>query len=210
MGQYYDVTHNPSEAEFALVFVQNPKSEFNGYSATDRLSGGNGYIPISLQYLPYTATGARAQSIAAGDPVVDPTISNRTYNGKTTRTVNANDLEVMLRTRDMMLDKPVIAVIDLSNPMVFNEFEKDMDGILLHFGSSDKSLMEIISGQYEPNGLLPIQMPANMLTVEKQYEDVPHDMECHEDTEGNTYDFGFGLNWAGTIKDARTEKYNLK
>ena len=210
VGQYYDVTHNPSEAEFALVFVQNPKSEFNGYSATDRLSGGNGYIPISLQYLPYTATGARAQSIAAGDPVVDPTISNRTYNGKTTRTVNANDLEVMLRTRDMMLDKPVIAVIDLSNPMVFNEFEKDMDGILLHFGSSDKSLMEIISGQYEPNGLLPIQMPANMLTVEKQYEDVPHDMECHEDTEGNTYDFGFGLNWAGTIKDARTEKYNLK
>lgn len=210
VNQYYDVVNNPGEADFALVFVQNPKSEFNGYSMTDRLSGGNGYIPISLQYLPYTATEGRAKSIAAGDPVVDPSIINRSYNGKTSRTANANDLEVMLRTRDMMRDKPVVAVIDLSNPMVFNEFEKEMDGIILHFGSSNKSLMEIISGKYEPNGLLPIQMPANMTTVEKQYEDVPRDMQCHKDTEGNTYDFGFGLNWGGVIKDARTEKYSTR
>ncbi|WP_085534982.1 glycoside hydrolase family 3 protein [Massilibacteroides vaginae] len=210
VNQYYEVTQNPTEADFALVFVQNPKSEFNGYSTTDRLAGENGYIPISLQYSPYTATNARKQSMAAGDPVIDPTINNRSYNGKTSRTANANDLEVMLRTREMMQEKPVITIIDLSNPMVFSEFENQMDGIILQFGSSDKSLMEIISGNYEPNGLLPIQMPADMLTVEAQYEDVGRDMQCHKDTEGNTYDFGFGLNWKGIIKDARTEKYNLK
>lgn len=210
INQYYEVVSNPSEADFALVFVQNPKSEFNGYSMTDRLSGGNGYIPISLQYLPYTATEARMQSIAAGDPIVDPTITNRSYNGKTSRTANANDLEVLLRTREMMQSKPVIAIIDLSNPMIFSEFEKSMDGILLHFGSSDKSVMEIISGKYEPTGLLPLQMPANMATVEKQLEDVGHDMQCHKDSEGNTYDFGFGLNWKGIIKDSRTQKYNPK
>jgi len=32
-------------------------------------------------------------------------------------------------------------------------------------------------------------------------------MTCHADSEGNTYDFGYGLNWSGVIKDARTEKY---
>jgi beta-glucosidase len=32
-------------------------------------------------------------------------------------------------------------------------------------------------------------------------------MICHTDSEGNTYDFGFGLNWNGVIKDARVEKY---
>jgi beta-glucosidase len=32
-------------------------------------------------------------------------------------------------------------------------------------------------------------------------------MECHEDTEGNRYDFAFGLNWKGRIQDNRTEKY---
>jgi len=50
-------------------------------------------------------------------------------------------------------------------------------------------------------------MPANMKTVEEQYEDLTHDMNCYVDSEGNTYDFAFGLNWAGIINDARTEKY---
>ncbi|MDR2950642.1 MAG: glycoside hydrolase family 3 protein [Prevotella sp.] len=205
--KYYDVTTNPSEADFALVFVSNPKSEHGGYSLIDRKSGGNGYIPISLQYDPYTATGARENSIAAGDPVIDPTITNRSYNGKSTRTSNSNDLDVLLKTREMLDDKPVIAVIDVSNPMIFNEFEKYMDGIIINFGSSAQSILDIVSGKYEPSGLLPVQMPANMSTVEKQFEDVPYDMECHKDTEGNVYDFAFGLNWKGVIKDSRTSKY---
>lgn len=208
--KYYNVTTDPNEADFALVFASNPKSEYGGYSAVDRLSGGNGYVPISLQYSPYTATEAREHSIAAGDPVIDPTITNRSYKGKSTRTANANDLEILLRTRDMMLDKPVIAIIDVSNPMIFNEFEKEMDGIVIRFGGSAQSVLDIISGKYEPSGLLPVQMPADMTTVEKQNEDVPYDMECHKDTEGNIYDFGFGMNWNGIINDARTEKYKSR
>ena len=70
--------------------------------------------------------------------------------------------------------------------------------------------MEIITGKHEPSGLLPLQMPATMLTVEKQQEDVPQDMDCHVDSEGNVYDFGFGLNWSGLIKDDRTKKYQSK
>jgi beta-glucosidase len=59
--------------------------------------------------------------------------------------------------------------------------------------------MEILSGEAEPSALLPFQMPANMATVERQFEDVPLDMECHVDAEGNVYDFGFGMNWLGII-----------
>jgi beta-glucosidase len=33
-------------------------------------------------------------------------------------------------------------------------------------------------------------------------------MKCHVDSEGNIYDFGFGLNWNGVIKDERVEKYS--
>ena len=50
-------------------------------------------------------------------------------------------------------------------------------------------------------------MPADMSTVEKQMEDAPFDMQVHVDTEGNAYDFGFGLNWIGIIQDERTSKY---
>lgn len=39
-----------------------------------------------------------------------------------------------------------------------------------------------------------------MRTVEQQCEDLPRDMECYTDAEGNTYDFAFGLNWAGPIR----------
>ena len=52
-------------------------------------------------------------------------------------------------------------------------------------------------------------MPANMETVESQLEDVPHDMQVHKDSEGNSYDFAFGLNWKGKIDDSRTKKYKV-
>jgi beta-glucosidase len=68
-------------------------------------------------------------------------------------------------------------------------------------------VLDLVSGTTEPSGLLPLQMPADMKTVELQKEDVPFDMTCHVDTEGNSYDFGFGLNWSGVIKDARVEQY---
>ncbi len=51
-----------------------------------------------------------------------------------------------------------------------------------------------------------MQMPADMLTVEKQFEDVPFDMTPYKDSEGNDYDFAFGLNWYGIIQDARVQK----
>jgi len=70
--------------------------------------------------------------------------------------------------------------------------------------------MEILTGSAEPSGLLPLQMPAHMMTVEEQLEAVAHDMECHVDSDGNTYDFGFGLNWGGTIEDERTRKYRKR
>ena len=71
----------------------------------------------------------------------------------------------------------------------------------------DQAVLDVISGKVEPSGLLPHQMPANMATVEKQMEDVPFDMEVYTDGEGNSYDFGFGLNWSGVIQDERTERY---
>src|ERR1019366_7103337 len=50
-------------------------------------------------------------------------------------------------------------------------------------------------------------MPADMKIVELQSEDIPHDMICYKDASGHSYDFGFGMNWKGVIKDARTAKY---
>jgi beta-glucosidase len=206
--KYYTVTDEPAKADFAIVFIKSPIS--GGYSRADREAGGNGYVPISLQLKDYTAVDARAQSIAAGDPVIDPTITNRSYLNKTSKSNSYPDLNTILETKKAMNGKPVLVSVNISNPMVFGEFEKEVDAIVGEFGVQVEALLDIVSGKTEPSGLLPLQMPLNMTVVEKQMEDVPHDMIPYRDADGNVYDFGFGLNWKGIIKDARTAKYSVK
>ncbi|HEX3166328.1 MAG TPA: glycoside hydrolase family 3 N-terminal domain-containing protein [Chitinophagaceae bacterium] len=207
--KYFNVTEDPSKADIAIVFVKGPNSGV-GYSIDDRKKGGNGYVPISLQYSAYTATEAREQSIAAGDPVIDPTITNRSYKGKTVTANNITDLKTILDAKAAMNGKPVIVCMALTNPAVVAEFEPQIEGLVISFGVQDQALMDILSGKTEPSGLLPLQMPADMQTVEIQKEDVPQDMKPYKDSEGHSYDFAYGLNWKGVINDARTAKYKKK
>ena len=203
-GAYFDVTDDADAAGAALVVIASPTST-RGYDKADAEAGGNGYVPISLQYEPYTATHARAESIAGGDPL--ETFTNRTYKGKTVTSSNATDLQAIRDAREKMNGKPVIVVLDMSIPTVVSEFEPGADAILVTFGVQDQAILDILTGEAEPSGLMPFQMPADMQTVEEQYEDTPHDMRPYVDSEGNVYDFAFGLNWSGVIEDLRTETY---
>lgn len=92
-----------------------------------------------------------------------------------------------------MGDKPVIVCLQIHNPTVVSEFERDVDGMVAHFGVENKVLWEILTGEKAPTGRLPIILPANMDTVEHHQEDVFDDIEPHRDLCGNYYDFGFGL-----------------
>lgn len=204
ISKFYNVVDSPDKADFAIVYIESPKSG-GGYSPEDAKNGGNGYLPISLQYSPYKANFAREVSIAGGSPF--ESFTNRTYKGKSVTTSNVNDMIAVLETKAKMGKKPVITVVKVSNPMVFGEIEKSSDAILVHFGVQDQVIMELISGRMEPSALLPFQMPADMKTVEEQFEDVPRDMKCYIDSDGNVYDFAFGLNWKGVINDSRVRKY---
>jgi beta-glucosidase len=97
--------------------------------------------------------------------------------------------------------------MSMSNPAIMSEFEQQANAILVNFGVQGQALLDLLTGAAEPYALLPLQMPADMKTVEAQFEDVPRDMKCYVDSEGNSYDFGFGMNWKGVIKDARTTRY---
>ena len=205
LGKYYDLVASPAEADFAIVVIDAPTSG-TGYSAEDVKKGGNGYIPISLQYSDYTADHAREVSLAGGDRLEKS--ANRSYKGKSVKTANKSDLQTVIDTKKAMGDKPVITVISTGKPFV-PEFEPYSDAILVSFGCQNQALLDLISGAVEPSALLPMQLPADMKTVELQMEDVPFDMHCYVDADGNAYDFAYGLNWSGRISDARTEKYGL-
>jgi len=202
--KYFELVDSPEKADVALVFIESPKGG-TGYLRDDVAAGGNGYVPISLQYNPYTAEFARETSIAGGSIFED--FTNRSYKGKKGSASNIFDLQMVTETKAKMGEKQIIVIVDVSNPMVFSEIEKSADAVLVHFGVQDQAIMDILTGAFEPSGLLPFQMPASMKTVDEQLEDVPRDMECFTDSEGNTYDFAFGLNWSGVISDERVNKY---
>ena len=202
--KYYDVVEQPEQADFAICLIQEPSTGV-GYSTEDVKRGGNGYMPLSLQYEDYTATDARAVSIAGGDPLEKTT--NRSFKGKTVKTYNRDDMLLVADTKKAMGDKPVVVVVETGRPVVLSEIEPFADVILISFNVQHQVLLDIISGKAEPSALLPMQMPADMKTVEQQMEDVPRDMRCYQDADGHVYDFAFGMNWSGIINDDRVKKY---
>ena len=186
---YFTLTTCPEEADAAVVFVESPLCDC--YTQADLDRGGNGYLPISLQYRPYRADTAREHSIARGD--FRENDCDRTYKGKENTPYNASDLDNILSAREAMGDKPVIVVLQLHNPAVVAEFEPQVDGLVAHFGVENSVLMEILSGDSKAGGRLPLLLPANMETVEAHCEDIADDMEVYVDECGNRYDYGFGL-----------------
>ena len=188
---YFELVSDPKEADCAVVFMESPLCDC--YTDADKASGGNGYLPITLQYRPYTANEAREHSIAKGDYREHD--CDRSYKGKTNSPYNASDLENLLSAREAMGNKPVFALLHLHNPCVVSEFEPVTDGIIAHFGVENKVLLEILTGEARPTGRLPVILPASMETVEKHCEDVFDDLESYQDACGNRYDYGFGLNY---------------
>ena len=90
-----------------------------GYDKSDREKGGNGYMPISLQYNDYTATYARNPSLAGGDPFEN--FTNRSYKGKSVKTANKQDMLSVLETKAKMKGKPVIVSLEMDKPTIMSE-----------------------------------------------------------------------------------------
>ena len=202
-----------AKCDYAVIFIDSPINIGHGY---DEEAGE--YIPVSLQYRPYTANGlyVRQQSIGGIPQTVEVqdtygaqtivTYENCSYYGKTSKISNEDQLDLVLEVASRMDN--VIVLINCSNPTIVSEFESEVEAIFVHFDAAEDALCEIFTGKAEPSALLPFQMPASMDAVEMQYEDTPRDTEPYVDSAGNAYDFTFGLNWSGVIDDERVEKYS--
>jgi beta-glucosidase len=183
---WFTRAQTPEEADAAIVFMESPLSD--PYDPEDRAKGGNGYLPLTLQYRPYTATEAREVSIAGGDFRED--FTNRSYRGKTNRSINEGDLDNLEEARRRMEGKPVIVCMQMHNPAVPAEWEPPADGILIHFGCSLPVLLDILFGRREAEGKLPYNLPASMAAVEKHGEDDTEGPEPYVCADGTVYEAG--------------------
>ena len=210
-----------AQCHYAILVVDCPTGES---SMTVNEDGSVTCTPASLQYRPYTADGdnVRRESIAGNvigsangtvwDKQSGGSKENRSHFGQTTVCGNESDLDRVIEIKGKLApDAKLILVVEATHPMCFHEIEPYADVILMNFqmeqGVNGVALANIITGQTEPSALLPSQQPKDMSEVEGSDEDVPRDMVPYTDSEGNKYDFAFGLNWSGPISDERTKTY---
>ena len=214
--------------DYAIVSMRAPYVQSTYDAENDK------WLPASLQYEQYTADNDSVkketvagdmvtQEIDTGDYgiVTQEVKENRSYYGNTAALPDSySDYETLQYVDGVVSDNcKVIVVMNTMLPLVWSEVEPMADAILLWFNGYEgavfdpdwfqpEAMMNIITGQVEPSALLPYQMPKDMAAAEAQLEDVPRDVECYVDSDGNTYDFGFGMNWSGVINDERVQTYS--
>ena len=179
--------------DFTLYAFDAPY--FGGYNAgkvnLDSSAGNidNGYYAVSLQFNDYYADPDVVPETIGLDPTEElewtkaggKVGTSRSYSGKTT-TGDTTVLDTIQDIRERTGDLPLVVYVEASNPFCASEFEEDVDAILVGFSISQTAACEVIAGQYEPQGLLPMQLPQDMNTVERQYEDVAYDMTPYTDS----------------------------
>lgn len=202
-----DIIRASAEEIAACDMILVPMTAPNTDSSQD--ADGN-WTPASIQYGAYTATNARTESIGKDT-------GNRSYNGNTAAPSNTASLELLQYCASVKGDSKIVVIMSNGSgaaAMIWTEVEPMADAILYYYGSTSwfnaEVLMEVAAGEVEPSALLPYQQPVSMEVVETQNDDVPRDVECYVDANGNAYDFAFGLNWSGVINDERVATYSAE
>lgn len=70
---------------------------------------------------------------------------------------------------------------------VIAEISAASKGLFASFGASDDAFLDVVFGNFNPQGKLPIELPSSMEAVVSQKEDLPID------SKDPLYKFGLGL-----------------
>ncbi len=97
-----------------------------------------------------------------------------------------NELEDIMEVVNAV---PTIVDIYLNRPAVIPEIAAASKGLVANFGANDRALLDVVFGEFNPQGKLPVEMPSSMEAVRNQKEDMPYD------SKDPLFPFGFGLSY---------------
>ena len=110
------------------------------------------------------------------------------------RFFHAGDLDFKGEAKERILsilDKvPTIVDIYLERAAVIPEIAEKSVGLIANFGANDAAILDVIFGNFNPTGKLPMEMPSSMEAVRNQREDMP------SDSENPLFAFGYGLSYS--------------
>lgn len=103
------------------------------------------------------------------------------------------------RIIDIQKTVPTITVIDFSSPWLIQEIEPHAAAVIGTFGVKTEALVDVIRGEFNPTGKLPLTIPANGEAVVNDIMDVPGYDEgpsyVYQAKSGDKYGYGFGLTY---------------
>jgi len=84
---------------------------------------------------------------------------------------------------------PTVVDITMDRPAVIPGIAMVSKGLFASFGSPDEAFLDLVFGNFNPQGRLPFEMPSSMEAVKNQLEDLPYD------SKDPLFPFGFGLSY---------------
>ena len=99
------------------------------------------------------------------------------------------DKNIMEKISNYSNKSKLITITDLNRPAILTEVNNLSSGLVGTFGVSDKAILEVLFGNYNPSGKLPFEIPSSMKEVNEQKEDLP------DDTKNPVFGYGHGLSY---------------
>ena len=185
----------PAGTDYAMIRVEvsNPRAATSTYRSDDPASGGlinpatgkgwgaedTGNIDNGLMFggaLPWEANLLSFTTMAAAKSwQMSPSLA---------------DIQAVMR--EIGNPKKVILCVYFRQPYVLDEASgvRNAGAILANFGVSDSALMDVVTGQFKPQGKLPYALASNLAAIVANDPDAPGYPE--KDT---LFPFGFGLSY---------------
>ena len=115
-----------------------------------------------------------------------------------------HDTDISNKSRIIEIQKtvPTITVIHFSSPWLIQEIEHNAAAVIGTFGVKTEALVDVIRGDFNPTGKLPLTIPASEEAVANDKMDVPGFDEgpsyVYEAKSGDKFGYGFGLSYPKT------------
>ena len=99
------------------------------------------------------------------------------------------DEDIMNKIFEYSSISKLITIVDLNRPAILTDVNSKSSAMVGTFGVSDKSILEVLFGNFNPSGKLPFEIPSSMEEVQNQKEDLP------DDTKNPVFVYGHGLSY---------------
>lgn len=152
--------------------------------------GGDAFdAPIDVQKVAEEAKNHDVILLSLGEQPYTETLGN-------IETLNLDQAQVDLANAAIATGKPVVLLTLGGRPRIITSIAEQVSGVILGFlpgMEGGEAIADILYGDYNPNGKLPISYPRNTNGI------TPYDYKPIESFEGNTYNplypFGHGLSY---------------